>query len=351
MDPAYWGRALRVLLLSATTTPLAVLESILYRRKIQEHQLAEPPVFILGHWRSGTTHLHNLLTQDPAFGVLTYFQAYFQNVALLNLSLHRRMLAMILPPERPMDHMALGIDLPAEEEFALACLDDVAIINGLWFPKHLLNYLRETVLFEDEHGVKQDDLRQRWQRAYRTVISRTSMALGSQHRCLLLKNPANTGRVAAMLELYPKARFIHIYRNPYLVFPSTLRLYRELMALGAFQNVAFSHIEESVLKIYTQVMARYEAERKLIPPRQLVEVRYEDLDARPMETLSTIYSRLNLSDFESVQPAFNAYIEQQRGYRKNTHTIDAALIERVDKHWGAWVERWGYRVPGEHTNQ
>ena len=23
-----------------------------------------PPLFVLGHWRSGTTHLHNLLAQD-----------------------------------------------------------------------------------------------------------------------------------------------------------------------------------------------------------------------------------------------------------------------------------------------
>jgi len=35
----------------------------------------EPPVFILGVWRSGTTHLHNLLTRDTRFGYANLYQA------------------------------------------------------------------------------------------------------------------------------------------------------------------------------------------------------------------------------------------------------------------------------------
>ena len=35
----------------------------------------EAPLFILGHYRSGTTHLHNLLALDPQFAAPTFFQA------------------------------------------------------------------------------------------------------------------------------------------------------------------------------------------------------------------------------------------------------------------------------------
>ena len=27
-----------------------------------------PPLFILGHWRSGTTHLYNVMSRSPRFG-------------------------------------------------------------------------------------------------------------------------------------------------------------------------------------------------------------------------------------------------------------------------------------------
>ncbi|WP_427846519.1 sulfotransferase [Aromatoleum aromaticum] len=34
----------------------------------------KPPIFVLGHWRSGTTHLHNLLSLDPQFAYPNFYQ-------------------------------------------------------------------------------------------------------------------------------------------------------------------------------------------------------------------------------------------------------------------------------------
>ncbi len=344
VDPGLRGRALRVLLLSLSGAPFAALERVLHGRRVREHRPPVPPLFILGHWRTGTTHLHNLISQDPAFAVLSYFQAYFQNCALLDLRLHRRMLALALPKTRPMDEMALGVDLPSEEEFALACVDDVGIINGIWFPRQLPVYLRETVLFERADGSADPAARARWQRAYHQVIAKASIAGGG--RPLLLKNPANTGRVAALLERYPDARFVHIVRNPYVVFPSTVVLYERLMERAAFHHVTRAQIEALVLEVYTAVTERFEAERALIPAGQLVEVRFEALERRPLATLESIYTGLGLPGFEAARPRFEAYVEQQRGYRKNRHELDPAVIRTVEEHWGPAVQRWGYAPPG-----
>ncbi len=343
VDPGLRGRALRVLLLSLTGVPFTFIERLLHGRRIREHQLESPPVFILGHWRSGTTHLHNLMSQDPAFAVLTYFQVYFQNYALLNLGLHRRLLEWALPKTRPMDEMALGVDLPAEEEFAIACVDDVGIINGIWFPRELPRYLRDTVLFEDTGGQPDPAARKRWQAAYRHVLAKASLASGG--RPLLLKNPANTGRVSALLELYPHARFIHIYRNPYLVFPSTVRLHEALMERGAFHRASRHEIEEWVLEIYTHVMDRFEAERSLIPEQNLIEIRFEELEREPLAVLESVYAHLRLPGFEAARPRFEAYVRRQQGYRKNVHRLDGALIERVQQRWGPALRRWGYLPP------
>ena len=63
VSPAYWHRA-------AFITATACLNSIAQRKEqdleetIRKTHLVGPPLFILGHWRSGTTHLHNLLALD-----------------------------------------------------------------------------------------------------------------------------------------------------------------------------------------------------------------------------------------------------------------------------------------------
>lgn len=343
VDRPYRARAARVLLLSLAGVPFATLERMVWQRRVCAHRLPSPPVFILGHWRTGTTHLHHLMSQDPAFAVLTYFQVYFQNCALLNLGLHRRLLQLALPKRRPMDEMALGVDLPAEEEFAIACLDDVGIINGMWFPRELPSYLRETVLFQGPDGAADLPARRRWQEAYSRVVAKASIAGGG--RPLLLKNPANTGRVAALLELYPGARFVHIYRNPYQVFPSTVVLYQKLMEQGTMHRISREQIEELVLDVYTQMMDRFDAECSSIPAGQLVEVRFEDLEQKPLAILASIYEGLGLPGFEAARPRFEAYVDGQRSYRKNAHAFDQAIVRRVEQRWGAAVRRWGYAPP------
>jgi hypothetical protein len=63
--------ALRLLLVIATSLcglPLRALETIRFGRLIGRVRLHQDPIFIIGHWRSGTTHLHNLMSQDPAYG-------------------------------------------------------------------------------------------------------------------------------------------------------------------------------------------------------------------------------------------------------------------------------------------
>lgn len=50
--------------------------------QISKQSLHPEPIFILGAYRSGTTHLHNLLAQDPAFAYVTAYNAggYTTNV-------------------------------------------------------------------------------------------------------------------------------------------------------------------------------------------------------------------------------------------------------------------------------
>ena len=36
-----------------------------YRKRAEALTLDQPPVFVIGHWRTGTTFLHDLFSVDP----------------------------------------------------------------------------------------------------------------------------------------------------------------------------------------------------------------------------------------------------------------------------------------------
>ena len=95
-------------------------------------------------------------------------------------------------------------------------------------------------------------------------------------RRLVLKNPANTGRIRALLNLFPDAKFIHIYRNPYDVFLSTVWLQRSVIPRSQVQDISPDTVEAHVLRFYIQLQQKYLAEKDLIPAGSLAEVRFED---------------------------------------------------------------------------
>src|SRR5690242_6859225 len=66
VDLPYWGRAASITAFSMQNSLFAAWENLRYRQSIYATEI-EPPLFILGIWRSGTTHLHNLLAQDDRF--------------------------------------------------------------------------------------------------------------------------------------------------------------------------------------------------------------------------------------------------------------------------------------------
>ena len=67
----------------AAIAPLCLLEAALYDRRVRAHALAQPPIFVLGHWRSGTTFLQSLLALDPHLTTSNLYQSLFPDVFLL----------------------------------------------------------------------------------------------------------------------------------------------------------------------------------------------------------------------------------------------------------------------------
>ena len=67
--PMDWGNWLKISLTNAAAVNnscLGSIENLIYGGRVRAHQ-PKSPVFILGHWRSGTTLLHETLSSDPQF--------------------------------------------------------------------------------------------------------------------------------------------------------------------------------------------------------------------------------------------------------------------------------------------
>ena len=121
VDRPYWGRAAVITLASIRNTLLAAWENWAYGRKIRNTRVA-PPLFILGIWRSGTTHLHNLLTQDDRFAYPTTYQVLYPHTFLTAEKWEAPLMGVFLPRQRPQDNVAMGTGEPQEDEFALCSL-------------------------------------------------------------------------------------------------------------------------------------------------------------------------------------------------------------------------------------
>ena len=339
IDRAYMRRALFVTLSTLLTSPLRVWECVRYAGVVNRTHVHPAPIFILGHWRSGTTHLHNLLCQDRRFGFLTTFQAMAPGFCLTGDGMIKRLLARAAAarhPTRVIDNIPLVLDAPQEDEFALCNLSEVSFLHAFTLPRKAREIFEESVLLDDVHPKR---LAQRL-RSYEMILRKATLKAGG--RRLVLKNCASTAHIETLLELFPEARFIHIYRNPYNVFLSTLHLYRTTIPLSQIQAISDEEIEAYVLEFYDRLMHAYLADRAKIPTGHHVEVRFEDLEAAPLEEVKRIYDTLQLPGFAEAEAGFRAYIDSVSGYKKNSYELSADVIEKVNHYWAFAFDQWGY---------
>ena len=335
----YWGKLARVLGVSALTSPLRLAERLRYGpSRMAQVEISEPPLYIQGFGRSGTTHLLNLLAQDPRFGVVTTFQAIAAPMFLTGRGRLERLLARAMPATRPMDNMAVSLDLPQEEEVALANTSHLSWVHHLTFPGRWRAYL-------DKYATMRltGSERARWERAYLDVLRKATLAAGG--RGLVLKSPTNLGRTGELLRLFPDAKFVHIVRNPYVVYRSMTHLYRTMLPIFQLDDVEPGAVARTILAAYAAMMRQYMKDRESIPSGHLAETRFEDLERDPMAELERLYAALALPGWERARKPIADYLRSLSGYRRNAYRIDAETVEAVNREWGFAVEAWGYRPP------
>ena len=338
VDKSFRSRYIQILLTSTFTSPLRAIEHLCYGSKVANTKINHPPLYVQGFARSGTTHLHNLLSHDPQFGHVTMLQAAIAPWFLTGRRWAGKLITSRLPKKRPMDNMVVSINLPQEEEVVLASIYPYSFVHTFTFPRQVLSLGKRlnTMDFSD------DELQQ-WKSSYCSVLNKAAIAANGKR--LVLKSPANLGRSDKLQSLFPGTQFIHIVRNPFTVYMSMLNLYRKALPLFQLQEADWDLIREAIFLDYATKMRKYMDDRALIPEGNLVEMRFEDLEHDPLGQLERVYQTLNIPGWKSALPHLEKYLSGLKDYKKNRYEIEPEVIKRVEKEWDFVLEEWPYDVP------
>jgi hypothetical protein len=313
---------------------LKCVQNAVYGRRISRTKIANAPIFIVGHWRTGTTLLHELLIQDARHCFPNTYQCLDPNNFLLTERYFKKWFWFLLPERRPMDNMEVGWERPQEDEFALCMLGQPSPYLDIIFP----NRPPLTPGALDLEGLTATQRRQ-WKRTFYRFLQALTY---NDPRRLVLKSPPHSCRIKTLLEMFPDARFIHIVRDPYKVFPSTINLWQKLADKHSCQRPNHRGLEEKVLSTFTHLYAKLEEGKRLISPNRFHELKYENLIRDPLGEMDCLYDRLELGGFEDCRERLAGYLERNANYETNKFELSAEQRSTIARRWGDVIRRYGY---------
>lgn len=335
VHPRYWYIAVIVTCVSFTHTLLRLLQDAIFGRAIRKTELKGPPIFIVGHWRTGTTLLHELMICDERFGYPTTYECMDPHHFLLTEGIFTNWLHFLMPSSRPMDNMKAGFNRPQEDEFALCMMGAGSPYTMIAFPNHP----PEGQEYLDLDTLPQRKLR-RWKRAFKRFLRCVTYKSGKR---LVLKSPPHTARIATLKQMFPGAIFIHIVRDPHVVFPSTVNLWRTFQKAHGMQVPTHEGVEEYVMKTFVHLYDKLEEAKKSLPAEQFYELRYEDLIKDPAGEMRKIYDHFQLGGFEQFLPRLQEYLTTIKGYETNKYELSEVQRAEIERRWSAVLERYGYK--------
>jgi len=335
---AGWGRAAGALAASLARAPMSLAEAAVTPLLRRGRPLALPPLFLLGHWRSGTTHLSNVLGK-AGFGIVDPVSVGLPWDTLLLGRWLRPLLVRALPKGRFIDQVAVNPDSPQEDETAVANMTLLSYFHAIYFPRAFERFYRRGLFLE---GATPALVRQWERRLDRFLWKLERLQPG---RPLLVKNPVYTARVAQLARLYPGARFLHIVRNPHEVFASTRSFFPKMFEALALQPWDRVEVERVVLESYPRLMEPLLAESAALPPGRFAETSFEAFERQPLVELERLWHELALPDFEASRPRMADYLGGVRSYTRAARRFPARDIELVERHWRRYLDHWGYGRP------
>lgn len=338
VDATYAHRVAWVGGLSIPATLMGRFEDARYGRELAAMEIEPDPLFLLGHWRSGTTHLHNLLGRVPEHTYPTVYQVVFPGAFLTTDNIIPPLTERFMDDTRTYDNVKQGWHEAAEDEIALAKLTGLSPYVSFMFPDHAARY-EKYVDFQECTA----DERDRWKQAFLYFLKKISLQTGGKR--IVVKSCTHTARIPLLLEMFPNAKFVYISRHPYEVFASTIHMRSHTDWENFFQVPEEGwegQREQQTLLLGQRIFDNYVADRTLIPEGNLIELKYHELVGNEMEIMEGIWSQFGLENWDGAERVLTEYTAGLAGYKTNELKIKPAQREAVRDYWASAFEHGGY---------
>jgi hypothetical protein len=332
------GRYVLSLLICGILEPFRWIERIRDHRRISRTKLEEPPWFVIGFWRGGTTLMHELLTADKRFFYVTTYQTIFPELMHAKPVL-KSLTKFFMPDYRPVDKMKLDLEYPQEEEIGIANYHRYSFYHFFYFP-HDYPSIRDSSLKLREQGERRV---QKWLDTYQTLVIKAYLNQNRSGNVFLSKNPANTYRIRELLKKYPNAKFIYLYRDPDRVLSSFYLFISQVIDGIGFQVIEKERFNEFMTDLFKLMIERFEEDKTAIPEKNLVEIGFEDFVKEPREYLTKIYRQFNTTIDKATAEKIEKTLSKYKDHKSGQYKIDPVIKGLVEEHFTEWMKEKGYR--------
>lgn len=334
IHPKYILRVLLLLQSAIWSSVFGVAERKRMQKSLQKHPLPEKPVFIIGHWRTGSTLLHQLMCLDEQFVSPSVFQVTVPDCFVSIEKYYKPFMGKMMGKKRPMDNVKFGPDAPQEDEFALFRMTQQSPLQKLIFPEGKAYFLLEDDAFcPGKHPSVM------WESALIRFYKKLVFTSGKR---LLIKNPFHSMRLAALKKLFPDACFIHIYRNPLDVVPSTINMWDIIARQNCLKEGWQKPEVAEVSRLYRVMLEHIDDGLKGMKETKSTAVKFEALESDPVGEIKRIYAQLGLSWSERFEDAMLAFLERERDYRKNVFQMPEADRATIAREMEGFMREHGY---------
>jgi len=322
--PSFLPRLFVLLFNSILSSFFSVIENLKYSRLTRDIKIEPPPVFIIGHWRTGSTYLHQLLSLDPRFTTPTTVQTAIPDHFLFSTKYYTPIMKLHTAGVRPMDEIRVLPEDPQEDEFALIRMGSESPLEKFFFPvgdRYFMLGYEECI----PSGKNLTD----WKKNLLTFYRKITFLTGKQ---IVSKNPFHTLRIPLLAEMFPGARFIHICRSPYDVVPSAIKMWN----IMAHSNCLKSNWKEpdtaEVAMVLRSFMDTVSHEKVNLKENQFTEIQFENLESDPVKELKRAYSELNLSWSCEFEDNVREFLALRKNYRKNVYCLEEKEKDTIRTH-------------------
>jgi omega-hydroxy-beta-dihydromenaquinone-9 sulfotransferase len=320
---------------SMISARMAKKEAQAFHEKIKSTELPKNPVFIVGHWRTGSTFLHQLLDIDPVLFAPKVFHVAQVDSFLVSKDFFEPKMSRIIGTKRPMDNVKIGFNEPQEDEYALLKLTNCSPLEDIIFPKGE-NYFLDN--YEDFMPAKSE--KENFVQAFSWFTTRLFIQSGKR---IVFKNPFHSLRIPLLNEMFPEAKYIHIYRNPLAVAPSTINMWDIVAKENALKTGWHKPGAEEVAKFYMKLENSLREELAKMPENKYCQVKFEDFEQNPAQTVKNVYAKLGLDIKNDYENKINAYIRNLKNYKKNSYHTEQDEKNKIADICSEYMVNNGYK--------